>query len=67
VKYLIVIFGAEYVQKKLHVIWLRYAIAVAAILITGRIHSGPPEQDELDRRPKDISANPVEAIDSTVA
>jgi len=50
------------------VIWLRYAIAVAAILITGRIHSKHPhEQDEFDRRPKDISANPVEAIDSTGA
>jgi hypothetical protein len=49
------------------VIWLRYAIAVAAILITGRIDSKrPQEQNEFDRRPKDISANPVEAIDLTV-
>jgi hypothetical protein len=30
-------------------IWLRYAIAVAAILITGRVHSKrPDEQDEVD-------------------
>ena len=30
-------------------IWLRYALAVAAILITGRIHSkGLDEQDEVD-------------------
>jgi hypothetical protein len=30
-------------------IWLRYALAVAAILITGRIHcKGLDEQDEVD-------------------
>jgi hypothetical protein len=50
------------------VIWLRYAIAVGAILITGRIDGKRPhEENEFDRRPKDILANPVEAIDSTGA
>jgi hypothetical protein len=29
-------------------IWLRYAIALVAILITGRIHDKRLEQDELD-------------------
>jgi hypothetical protein len=42
-------------------IWLRYAFALAAILVTGRIHS--KHLDEQGLTPKDISMNAGDAID----